>query len=113
MTGARHGEWAGNEARFSLRIWGVEKMKIARRRKLILRGGENPLDYRAFAEMNLETEKKTRLTLARLLSTKTGRRLALLFEKDQWCFGEKIVELAMLEDIEQSLDNRYLDFKSL
>jgi len=66
--------------------------------KLFINKGGEPLDYRAFI-----SPKLTKTDSFRTLKWKTRSRLVALFEKEQWFFGNEIVELAGLEDFDPVL----------
>lgn len=59
--------------------------------------GESPLDYRAFVEPDREPKPTDSF---KILKWKTGSRLASMFEKGQRFFGDELVELADLEDMD-------------
>ena len=63
--------------------------------------GAHPLDYRSFDNTNAAEDRPLRTALLKRLHLYGGSRLALLFERSQWCFGDDIVDLADLEEIER------------
>lgn len=67
---------------------GIQKLNL-------IAGGQSPLDYRLF-----ETRKPKTDYHVLELHWNVGEHLAFLFRTKQWCFGEHIVELAELEDLE-------------
>ncbi|MCP4606379.1 MAG: hypothetical protein GY847_38690 [Proteobacteria bacterium] len=66
--------------------------------ELISINGKMPLDYKAFVDSELETNRSFKR-----LQWKTKGRLVVLFEKGQSFFGSKIVELAGLEDLDPTV----------
>ena len=75
----------------------MKKSSNGPRRYLFGRGDE-PLDYKAFMAPPLNMRDSFNI-----LKTKTKNRLVALFEKEQWAFGNEIVELADLEDFDPYL----------
>ncbi len=73
--------------------------------------GKKPLNYRDFIETQPEMGSQMRRRFLLRIHMKGGSRLSLLFESGQWCFGDKIVDLAGLEDLEQVLPGNDANFK--